>query len=147
MALRTQAQLTLALSGQPVAHEATQRTVTRSRSPQMPGARPANGGAHPTRPRTMPSRDSRGRFVSCPTSTAPSSYVLCTDGYRVPGDLAPEAILPPEPTVRQPLPRAVAGSRPGCKRIDRADPWIWLVLIIGYLALGWYGLHLPRPHR
>jgi hypothetical protein len=36
------------------------------------------------RARPLPSRDARGRFVAFPTTSAPSWYVLCADGYRVP---------------------------------------------------------------
>lgn len=151
MARRTHTQLALALSGHAITVEATSCTESRARG-LAAGTNPARLGARRTRTRTlrtrtMPSRDSRGRFVSWPTTAAPSWYVLCADGYRIPGEPPPEAILPPVPTARQPLPRAVARSRPGRARLCRADWLTWLVLIIGYLALGGYGLHLPRPHH
>ncbi|HEX8108879.1 MAG TPA: hypothetical protein VF516_14205 [Kofleriaceae bacterium] len=38
------------------------------------------------RVRVLPSRDARGRFVSFPTTSAPSWYVLCADDYRIPGE-------------------------------------------------------------
>jgi len=37
------------------------------------------------RARSLPSRDARGRFVAFPTTSAPSWYVLCADGYRARG--------------------------------------------------------------
>ena len=98
--------------------------------------------------RTMPSRDSRGRFVSFPTTDAPSWYVFCADGYRIPGDTPTEAIAPSALTARQRLPRAVARSRRISRtRLTRADLLTYLVFVVGYIAVLWYGLHLPRPNR
>src|SRR5687767_12258540 len=60
------------------------------------------------RVRSLPSRDARGRFVAFPTTSVPSWYVFCTDGYRILGDvevmpMQREARPAPQP---QPLPPA-----------------------------------------
>ena len=108
----------------------------------------ANVPAKMTRAHAMPSRDSRGRFVSFPTTDAPSWYVFCADGYRIPGEPPTDAIAPLAYTARQPLPRAVARWRRLPRaRLTRAELLTYLVFVIGYVALLWYGLHLPRPHR
>lgn len=100
------------------------------------------------RTRTMLSRDSRGRFVSFPTTDAPSWYVFCADGYRIPGEPPTNAIAPSVPTARQPLPRAVARSqRIPRTRLSRADLLTYLAFVVGYIAVLWYGLQLPRPNR
>src|SRR5215468_6674512 len=53
--------------------------------------------------RTLPSRDSRGRFVAFPTTSAPSWYVFCADGYRIAGH---NAVMPMQMDARPaPQPR------------------------------------------
>jgi hypothetical protein len=96
----------------------------------------------------MPSRDHRGRFASFPNTDAPTWYVFCAEAYRIPGEPPAYTIAPTAPAARQPLPRAVARSRRILRtRLTRADLITYLVLVVGYIALAWYGFHLPRPHR
>src|SRR3954470_20953780 len=67
------------------------------------------------RRRVLPSRDARGGFVAFPTTSAPSWYVLCADGYRVPGEaeMMPVPVsAPPAPPPQQPLPAACVVRRP-----------------------------------
>lgn len=92
-----------------------------------------------------PPRDRRGRFVALPTTEAPSWYVFSADGYRIPGEAPPEPTPPYAVPRRQPLPRAVAWPRR--RRPTRAALLMYLVGVVGYIAMLWYGLHLPRPHR
>src|SRR5690349_20652331 len=103
MARCSDRQLTLAFPGQ-MLPEANARVAARTRATQSPKAHVAVKVA---RMRTMPARDSRGRFVSFPTTDAPSWYVFCADGYRIPGEPLAEAIAPLAPVKRQSLPRAV----------------------------------------
>lgn len=144
----THQQLALALSGHDLVLVATTRAVTRTRDARTSSHRSALRATVPSkavRARTMPSRDNRGRFVSFPTTDAPSWYVFCADGYRIPGEPPTDATAP---TARQPLPRAVARSRRIPRtRLTRADLLTYLVFVVGYIALLWYGLHLPRPNR
>lgn len=92
-----------------------------------------------------PSRDSRGRFAAVPTSDAPSWYVFSAEGYRIPGEPLPEVLVPSVAAPRAPLPRAVA--QPRRSRVTQVDRLTWLVFAVGYIAMLWYGLQLPRPHR
>ena len=96
------------------------------------------------RMRTLPPRDARGRFVAFPTTQAPSWYVFCADGYRIPGDA--EVIQVTERTAPQPLPPAkvVRRRRPF---MERGEALTWLVLLLFLVVVGWYGLTLPLPHR
>lgn len=144
-------QLALALGGRDLALAPTARAATGTRDARTTNhhstARATITGKV-ARTRTMPSRDSRGRFVSFPTMDAPSWYVFCADGYRIPGEPPTDAIAPAAPTARQPLPRAVARSRRIPRtRLTRADLLTYLVFVVGYIAVLWYGLHLPRPNR
>ena len=99
------------------------------------------------RVRVAPSRDARGRFVSFPTTSAPSWYVLCADGYRIPGE--PEAMLSidarpvPQP---QPLPiaKVVRSRRFGMRR---DEVMTWLGMLVFLVVMAWYGLTLPVPHH
>jgi hypothetical protein len=100
------------------------------------------------RTRTKPPRDSRGRFVSCQTTDAPSWYVFCADAYRIPAEPPADAIAPAVATSRKPLPRAVARVRRVPRtQLTRGGLLTYLVFVLGYIALLWYGLHLPRPNR
>ena len=151
MVRRNHQQLALAFAGHHLALVPTARAATRTRGAQTPTDRStARAGvtAKVARTRTTPSRDSRGRFVSFPTTDAPSWYVFCADGYRIPGEPPTDAIAPSAPTARQPLPRAVARSRRISRtRLTRVDLLTYLVFVVGYIAVLWYGLHLPRPNR
>ena len=95
----------------------------------------------------LPSRDARGRFVSFPTINAPSWYVFCADGYRIPGEAEVMPILIVERPVLQPQPL------PPARVVRRRQPWrrgetvTWLVMVVFLVAIGWYGLTLPLPHR
>lgn len=146
MARRNHQQLVLALAACPLVPKATSRTLTHAddaEDPSEPRTR-----ARGARRRAMPSRDRLGRFVAFPTSNAPSWYVFCTDGYRIPGETVPGVTVHPERTVRQPLPRAVARSlRPRRPRLSRADLLTYLVFVIGVIAMLWQLLHLERPHH
>ena len=156
MVRRSYQQLALALPGYSQAIEPiltpTPRAAKRMRHARTGGDRSrarARATAEAARVRTMPTRDSRGRFVSFPTIDAPSWYVFCADGYRIPGEPGPEAITPSAPAAPQPLPRAVARSRRRTPRarLTRADLLTYLAFVVGYIAVLWYGLHLPRPYR
>ena len=143
-------QLALALGGRDMVLASTPRDATYRRdagTPRYDGKARETVTGNVARRRTMPSRDSRGRFVSFPTIAAPSWYVFCADGYRIPGD-PPDAIAWTTPTERQPLPRAVARSRRIPRtRLPRAHLLTYLVFVVGYIAALWYGLHLTRPNR
>jgi hypothetical protein len=98
--------------------------------------------------RVLPSRDARGRFVSFPTTSAPSWYVFCSDGYRIPGHaevmaMIVEARPAPEP---QPLPpaRAMRRHRPAMQWDEIAT---WMVMAIFVVVVGWRMLHLQLPHH
>ncbi|TMQ04769.1 MAG: hypothetical protein E6J90_46285 [Deltaproteobacteria bacterium] len=138
-------QLAFALGGRDLALAPTARVATRTcdaRTPNHRSTARATVTGKVTRTRSMPSRDSRGRFVSFPTIDAPGWYVFCADGYRIPGEPPTDTIAP------QPLPRAVARSRRIPRtRLTRADLLTYLVFVVGYIAVLWYGLHLPRPNR
>src|SRR5882724_359811 len=131
MVRRNHQQLALAFTGHHLALVPTARAATRTRGAQTPTDRStARAGvtAKVARTRTTPSRDSRGRFVSFPTTNAPSWYVFCADGYRIPGEPPADAVAPSAPTARQPLPRAVARSRRTSRmRLTRADLLTYLV--------------------
>jgi hypothetical protein len=151
MVRRNHQQLALALAGNHLALVPTPRAATRTRGAQTPtdhSTTSARVTAKVARMRTMPSRDNRGRFVSFPTTDAPSWYVCCADGYRVPGEPPADTNAPAAPTARQPLPRAIARLRRIPRaRLTRADLLTYLVFVVGYIAVLWYGLHLPRPNR
>lgn len=93
----------------------------------------------------MPSRDNRGRFVSFPVTEAPSWYVFCAAGYRIPGEPSPVVFAASAPIPRQPIPRAIARARRTPRTpLRRADLLIYLLMAIGYVAMLWYGLHLRK---
>ena len=109
----------------------------RARSLPRPDAR---------RVRVLPSRDARGRFVAFPTTSAPSWYVLCTDSYRIPGEVDVPPIHAIERPAPQPLPvaRVVRRKRTAMRRAELVN---WVVMLIFLVVVYWYGLSLPRPHR
>jgi hypothetical protein len=101
----------------------------------------AAGAVTPRRVRTLPSRDNRGRFVAYPTSDAPSWYVCCCDGYRIPEDRPTP--LPP-PVAPAALPRAIA--RPRRTWLTRSHLQNAIVFVGFVIAMAWYWWHLPPPH-
>jgi hypothetical protein len=100
------------------------------------------------RVRALPSRDARGRFVSFPTTSAPSWYVLCADGYRIPGEVEvmPMRVSAPPAPSPQPLPpaRVVRRRRPAMRRDAVVN---WLVMLAFLVGMYWYAFSLPVPHR
>lgn len=101
------------------------------------------GVAKPRRERALPSRDSRGRFVAYPTSDAPSWYVFCCDGYRIPGE--PPAPSPPliAPAAPRALPRAIA--RPRRARFTRSYLANAILFVLYVISMALYLWHLPPP--
>ena len=150
MARHSHRQLTLPFPGHPVP-ESAGRGAPRTRAARTPVDRrtaSASATSKTARTRAMPGRDACGRFVSFPTTDAPSWYVFCADGYRIPGESLPETIAAVVPAERRALPRAVARVRRTPRvRVTRVQLLMYLACIVGYIALLWYGLHLPRPHR
>lgn len=100
------------------------------------------------RVRALPSRDARGRFVAFPTTSAPSWYVLCADGYRIPGEaeVMPMHVSAPLAPPPQPLPsaRVVRRRRPAMRRDEVVN---WLVMLAFLVGMYWYAFSLPVPHR
>jgi hypothetical protein len=118
------------------------RAVSRARD-DLPTR--ALGITRVSRVRKLPSRDSRGRFVAFAMTDAPSWYVFCTDGYRITGEPDAEVLPAGAPVLRHSLPRAVA--RFNRLRPARSDLLTYAAFVIGYIALLWYGIQLPRPPR
>jgi hypothetical protein len=127
--------------------------LTVASAPTTPRARDARGrfvsraGSVPSarRVRTLAARDSRGRFVAFPTTQAPSWYVFCADGYRIPGEPqagAQPAIAPAAPHERPCA--TVPERRPRFARTELQSALLVLLLIV---VSAWYGFHLPPPHR
>jgi hypothetical protein len=100
------------------------------------------------RVRTLPSRDARGRFVAFPTTSAPSWYVLCADGYRIPSEaeMVPMQVSAPPAPSPQPLPpaRVVRRRHPAMRRDEVVN---WLVMLAFLVGMYWYAFSLPVPHR
>jgi hypothetical protein len=127
-------------------------TVTSARTHTLP-ARDARGRfvararvlARTPRVRKLPARDSRGRFVAFPTTQAPSWYVLCADGYRIPGEPLTTPLPVSAPAAPQTLPRATVHTRR--PRFTRTELQSALLLLLLIVVSAWYGLHLPAPHR
>lgn len=79
----------------------------------------ADAGVTPKVPRvhTLPSRDSRGRFVAYPTTHASSWYVFCCDSYRIAGELpSGHAVGGSGRTSRAPACRRPQPRRPSVSR-------------------------------
>jgi hypothetical protein len=100
------------------------------------------------RMRALPPRDARGRFVSFPTTSAPSWYVLCTDGYRIPGEteVLPMHVNATPAPAPQPLPaaRVLHRQRPRMRRDEVVN---WVALLLFLVGMYWYAFSLPVPHR
>jgi hypothetical protein len=103
----------------------------------------AAGAVKPRRVRALPSRDSRGRFVAYPTSDAPSWYVFCCAGYRIPGDRP----APPPPQIAPAAPRALprAIARPRRAWLTRSYLGNAILFVLFVIAMAWYLWHLPPP--
>jgi hypothetical protein len=84
----------------------------------------------------LPSRDARGRFVAFPTTSAPSWYVFCADGYRIPGDAPQPQPLPPARVVRRRCP---------AMRWDEVATWLLIGTFV--VIVGWHMFHLQLPNR
>ncbi len=100
------------------------------------------------RGRLLPSRDARGRFVAFPTTSAPSWYVFCADGYRIPGNTEVMAMAVDARAAPQPLPlppaRVVRHRRPAMQWDEIAT---WILIAVFVVVVGWHLLHLQLPHR
>jgi hypothetical protein len=121
------------------------RAGAAARAPRVPRLLPHSASG---RVRSLPSRDARGRFVAFPTTSVPSWYVFCADGYRILGDvevvpMQREARPVPHP---QPLPlaRVVRRRRPP---MQWGEVVTWLLMATFVVVVGWHGLHLQLPHR
>ena len=149
-ASRRHEQLTLAL----IAHSlSSARLSVRPPRPVRTSRQRSASSANPTlctrapRTRKTPSRDSRGRFVAFPTINAPSWYVFCCDGYRIPADLPAESNAPvmtattnrPAPAKRKPRKRWLG--------ITRGDVEMVGISLLVLIVSAWYRLHLVVPHR
>lgn len=126
--------------GRFVAQPGAPRRATRKRS-----LSPLDGQG---RVRRLPSRDARGRFVAFPTTDAPSWYVLCADGYRIPGEAEVTALLvdarpQPQPESLPPA-RLVRRRRPAMRWEEVAT---WLLFAVFSVVIGWHLLHLQVPHH
>jgi len=117
-------------------------------TPRAPRARrlPPRGGSD--RVRSLPSRDARGRFVAFPTTSVPSWYVFCADGYRIPSDMDVRLLQSDARQIAQPQPlppaRVVRRERP---RMQWDEVATWLLIAVFVVVVGWHGLHLQFPHR
>jgi hypothetical protein len=134
----------LAIAGQPV--QAIPGAPTRSRWARDARGRCAASIAGIVKPRcvrALPSRDSRGRFVAYPTSNAPSWYVFCCDGYRIPEERP--TLLPPlvAPAAPHALPSAIA--RPGRAWLTRSNLENAVLFVLFVIAMVLYWWHLPPP--
>lgn len=136
-----------------------QREVGEHAAPRVPSARTrirwsrdAHGrfvagiGAAESAPRvrTLPARDSRGRFVAFPTTNAPSWFVFCCDSYRIAGE--PATALSPTVAPRlHELPRAIVRRRH--RRVTRTQLENAVAFLLLMIVLAWYWWHLPPPHH
>ena len=143
-------QLALAL-GEPLAVEGQQvhaipDASTRDRRPRDARGQFVAGAARAVKPRragALPSRDGRGRFVAYPTSNAPSWYVFCCDGYRIPEDRPTPSPPPIAPAAPHALPHAIA--RPRRAWLTRSYLENAILFILFVIAAAWYWWHLPPP--
>jgi hypothetical protein len=108
----------------------------------MAGARVAAAPRVPM----LPSRDHRGRFVSFPTTNAPSWYVFCADRYRIPGQAEVVPLSATERPAPQPIPSAKVVRRRR-RSVQRDQVVNWLVILLFLVVVGWYAFSLPAPQR
>lgn len=87
------------------------------------------------RVRALPSRDARGRFVAFPTMSASSSYVLCADAYRIPGEAEVMAMRVSAPPARPPDPEP---RRSGMTDNETKYPCYRLCRAAGLPERGWH---------
>jgi hypothetical protein len=139
-------QLTLALRthSESRVHDNSLTPIKRIPGPSTPSRRRRRGGQATTpntRVRTIPSRDSRGRFVAFTTTTAPSWFVFCCDGYRIPG----------KQSARVPAINCEATTRPRSHRswfrVRRADVENVAFVLLVLITCVWYRLRLEVPQR
>src|SRR4051812_40392773 len=108
----------------------TMTATTMTRQSQRPRVR---------RARTVPARDSRGRFVAGPRSEAPSWYVFAADAYRIPGEPPPQRPAPPAPSVPAAAPRRADSLE---RRRARDMLHSTLLMLIILMASGCYAAHI-----
>jgi hypothetical protein len=129
--------------------DARGRFVARHRvTPRPVSVSPAKTRDAAGRARSLPSRDARGRFVAFPTTSAPSWYVFCADGYRIPGpaDLMTSVDPRPAPQPERLLPPArVLHCRRPAMRWDEVAMWLLIATFV--VVVGWQMLHLHLPNR
>ena len=103
-------------------------------------------GSAAQRARNLPPRDARGRFVAFPTTSAPSWYVFCADGYRIPGSAdvmtAVDPAAQPEPLL---APARVLRHRRPAMRWDEVATWLLIATFV--VVIGWQMIHLHLPNR
>ena len=86
------------------------------------------------------------RFVSFPTTDAPSWYVLCTDGYRIVGEPEANSVQMTERPAPLTLPAArVVRRRRSSLLSDQIVSWV--VMLAFLVGMYWYAFSLPVPHR
>ena len=99
------------------------------------------------RSRTMPARDSRGRFVAGVRTEAPSWYVFSADAYRIPGEPPRQqpVLVPVSPSVPAAPPRRKDSLE---RRRARDLLHSALLVLIILAASGWHAAHLlaARSH-
>ena len=102
---------------------------------------PGGATAPSVRIRKTPSRDSRGRFVAFATTTAPSWFVFCCDGYRIRGEASE---TPVSTSASIPVP-----ARPPKRRffLHRAEIENLALMLVFFVACFLYRLHLQVAAR
>jgi hypothetical protein len=127
--------------------DARGRFVARSRATSRPASvSPSATRDAAGRTRSLPARDARGRFVAFPTTSAPSWYVFCADGYRIPGSAdvmtAVDPAAQPEPLL---APARVLRHRRPAMRWDEVATWLLIATFV--VVIGWQMIHLHLPNR
>lgn len=96
------------------------------------------------RARALPARDSRGRFVAFPTSQAPSWYVLCIGGDRIPAPASPHAPVEVGAVSAVALHAIPRARLPLFPRGGLHSAFLVLLVIV---VSAWYRIQLPVPSR